>query len=513
MSARLVPWRTTREWRAVADALAKEDDEARGRENEETRERALGVARAWRARGRAPLAVDITASLTEAMHRTHEERDCTVTTLALAATIVRLVNGATDTSQGRFAAPVATLAAKIGLPRELVDLRHDATHDALPTLRALRRGATMALAWCRRAYWEPQREAFTRASADVRRKIAGLCGIEAMGRLAAINAKLAPESSESDDEKRAGETSIVRLRRSSRRMLLGELATMCPKGASHVLVEALESWPIVGKNIYYDGDGVPKEVVDERDWRPTLSRLCHKWPGLFTELFEARVRDISNACGERDWAEVMLMCDMASEFLAINEQKRGVEGALTRAAARWTNDVGASASAKHFVRVVQKLVGASKDAMAASAAARHPTLVNSLEQAKAAQAALVASMAAGRKRKRDSRWERVSNWTPSPIGVVPGVSHDELMTVESVKVRVTSGVSSFISAPRSVLIPPAAASDASDDEALQSARASDADEAEDIADADATALNVGGVRVRLSKRQRAAVAASVASLL
>jgi len=547
MSARLVPWRTTREWFVVADALAPRqgtcdavgDDECASTSSVST---ALDVVNAWRARGRVPLAVDVTATLISTIRRDRAREAVDEATLRLtyAMTLIRLVNGATDTSQGRFAAPIATLAAKIGLPRELVDLRHDATHDALPTLRALRRGAMSALAWCRRAYWDAQRDAFEYASAYVRARIEGLCVIESIGRKVE-DAKRAPESSSSDEDGDGGEGGDVASHvdvRAKRRMLLGELATMCPKGASHVLVEALGSWPIIARDIDYGDADVrvthAREFIDERDWRPTLTRLCHRWPGLFASLFDVRVRDMSNACGPHDWAEVMLMCEMAQEFLASSEQKSGVEGALTRAAARFSRDPDASASAKQFVRVVQKLLGATKDAIVAADAASQPSsapVVSSLEEAKAAQAALVASMAAGRKRKRDSRFERATAWTPCPIGVVSGVPHDELISAVDVKVRVSSGVASFrASTPRSPLIPKSIRATASasgddgdedDNDDDEDARTNvtdmndddDEEDDENDVDEDASALNVGGVRVTLTKEQRTAVAASIACLL
>ena len=75
--------------------------------------------------------------------------------------VVRLVNGVADQSQrGKFAAPVASLAADAGLPRVLVDLRHEATHNELPSLEMLRLAADHALVWLRSHYWVPQQQAF-----------------------------------------------------------------------------------------------------------------------------------------------------------------------------------------------------------------------------------------------------------------------------------------------------------------------------------------------------------------
>lgn len=53
--------------------------------------------------------------------------------------LVRFINGITDQGQkGRAAIPVATLAEAAGLPRLLVDIRHEAVHNELPSLPLLR---------------------------------------------------------------------------------------------------------------------------------------------------------------------------------------------------------------------------------------------------------------------------------------------------------------------------------------------------------------------------------------
>ena len=67
-----------------------------------------------------------------------------------ALTLVRFVNGFCDVEQkGREARSVASLAAALGIPETLVDLRHDATHGTLPSLAVLRLAGTTALAWLR----------------------------------------------------------------------------------------------------------------------------------------------------------------------------------------------------------------------------------------------------------------------------------------------------------------------------------------------------------------------------
>lgn len=60
-----------------------------------------------------------------------------------ALAIVRLVNGLVDPlQQGVYARPISSIAAQIGLPSWLVELRHAATHEDLPSLNLLREAAS-----------------------------------------------------------------------------------------------------------------------------------------------------------------------------------------------------------------------------------------------------------------------------------------------------------------------------------------------------------------------------------
>ena len=56
--------------------------------------------------------------------------------------LVRMVNGLVDPLQsGVYARSIAAIATQIGLPQWLVELRHAATHEDLPSLELLRSGA------------------------------------------------------------------------------------------------------------------------------------------------------------------------------------------------------------------------------------------------------------------------------------------------------------------------------------------------------------------------------------
>lgn len=66
----------------------------------------------------------------------------------------RMVNGIADSQQkGRVALSVNSLAESAGLSRLLVDVRHEATHNELPSLSTLQLAARQALDWLVQQYW------------------------------------------------------------------------------------------------------------------------------------------------------------------------------------------------------------------------------------------------------------------------------------------------------------------------------------------------------------------------
>ena len=190
-------WAGWAEWdEAYAWLFAMDDAAARAR----------GVARVatWRSRGRLPLAVEATASLVEAGLAESAEGGVVsehALQLQLAMVITRFVNGVVDPLQ-QFARAVSVkrLAQaspnpnpipnphphpsrsrsrypsrsrsrspsrspspnqEIKLPTALVDLRHECTHQRLPSLAGLRLAADEALLWLHEQYWMPQREVLT----------------------------------------------------------------------------------------------------------------------------------------------------------------------------------------------------------------------------------------------------------------------------------------------------------------------------------------------------------------
>ncbi|DBA73872.1 TPA: hypothetical protein ACH3X2_009526 [Trebouxia sp. C0005] len=151
---RVVPWANWEQWSAVYRGLFADDAAQKSV--------ALEQLSVWRCRGKVPLAVDVTACLTEINIRDQHSHVSTtasdeVLRLEYSMAIVRMVNGISDKAQkGKTATSVSSNAAAAGLPRLLVDVRHEASHNDMPSLSLLRLAAAQALDWLQAAYWQRQ---------------------------------------------------------------------------------------------------------------------------------------------------------------------------------------------------------------------------------------------------------------------------------------------------------------------------------------------------------------------
>ncbi|GMF26932.1 unnamed protein product [Phytophthora fragariaefolia] len=158
-----VPWLDWAEWQEVHVGLLSSDPYAQ--------QRAVSRVAAWRSRVQLPVAINATAQLVElqlheSMAQQHHHavgvssRSHMELSLLYASTVVRCVNGLVDGSQkGAYASAVSTLAQRIGIPLWVVDLRHESTHNQLPSLPVLRFAAKHLLAWLRANYWGAQEDA------------------------------------------------------------------------------------------------------------------------------------------------------------------------------------------------------------------------------------------------------------------------------------------------------------------------------------------------------------------
>lgn len=149
---RVLPWQDWAEWTETSKWLFSPDTDSRLR--------GVGRVKAWRARGRLPVAIDATASLLEVAlleSGLNGSRSALELRNLYGMVITRAINGLVEGLQTKFyAEPVNAVAARLGISQWLVDLRHEATHASLPSLATLRMGAQHLLDWLYRGYWEKQ---------------------------------------------------------------------------------------------------------------------------------------------------------------------------------------------------------------------------------------------------------------------------------------------------------------------------------------------------------------------
>ncbi|XP_012065836.1 uncharacterized protein LOC105628951 isoform X2 [Jatropha curcas] len=158
-SYKLVPWLNWEEWVWVRDFLFSDSPK--------NISSALKRISTWRSRGCVPVVIDITASIIEIQQKdpfyrkdlrseaVHSEQ---MLAMLYCMAILRLVNCVVEKTRKKTEISIAEAAGAIGIPRTLIDVRHEGSHRDLPALTLLRDSAVKAIHWLKSYYWEPQTE-------------------------------------------------------------------------------------------------------------------------------------------------------------------------------------------------------------------------------------------------------------------------------------------------------------------------------------------------------------------
>ncbi|KAL0709408.1 hypothetical protein Bca4012_016386 [Brassica carinata] len=154
-----VPWVNWEEWDSVRESLFSSSPHKFAF--------ALQRVETWRSRGSIPGPVDVTCSLLEIqlkdgfIEREEQPADALYSEHLLQMLytmgILRLVNCVIEKTRKRDEVSIAVAARAIGIPRKLIDLRHEGSHRELPSLIVLRDASYEALEWLKSFYWEPQK--------------------------------------------------------------------------------------------------------------------------------------------------------------------------------------------------------------------------------------------------------------------------------------------------------------------------------------------------------------------
>ncbi|PPQ63705.1 hypothetical protein CVT24_004285 [Panaeolus cyanescens] len=148
---RRVPWSSLSELDDICSCIyADQDDIA-------AKKQAINRA-TWKAITPLPHALDSILSLLVILVQDSEQIPGYNLALrqSYAIAIIRLVNGLVDPLQlGAYARSIASIAQQLNLPPWLVELRHAATHEELPSLDVLREAARQSMAWLLDNYFMP----------------------------------------------------------------------------------------------------------------------------------------------------------------------------------------------------------------------------------------------------------------------------------------------------------------------------------------------------------------------
>ncbi|KAK7468619.1 rRNA-processing protein las1 [Stygiomarasmius scandens] len=150
---RRVPWASLAELDQVCAATFGDENDL------DSKRFAIDRLSAWRTITSLPHALESTlALLVVLVQDSSSPRNLPSLSLrqSYASALIRLVNGLVDPLQsGIYARSIAAIAGQLGLPLWLVELRHAATHEDLPSLELLREGARQSMSWLLHNYWLP----------------------------------------------------------------------------------------------------------------------------------------------------------------------------------------------------------------------------------------------------------------------------------------------------------------------------------------------------------------------
>lgn len=234
------------------------------------------------------------------------------------------MNGVADSAQkGRVASSVAHLAHQAGIPRILVDIRHESTHNELPSLSVLRVAATQALEWLRTKYWKAQRTCVVDSVAHVRGTMKLFIESHVAAALREIPSGCEDTDGNEETRQNGGDEEYdVRKEKKHRQSLFTELRTSVPKGAEKILVDTImctcseSSEPALRK-------ACPR----------VLTHLLGEWPDLHCMIvrtfFDQRL-ELNDTIISRIWMEESLDGMSSGNIDAVMVDVMNVYGPLLR---------------------------------------------------------------------------------------------------------------------------------------------------------------------------------------
>ncbi|XP_073126980.1 uncharacterized protein [Henckelia pumila] len=256
----------------------------------------LKKIRTWRSRSCIPVQVEVTASIIENQqkdpyfrHDLNESARQSEEALSMqyCMAIMRLVNGIIEKTRRKNDISIGEAADAIGIPRTLIDIRHEGSHRDLPSLKLLRGASEKALDWLISYYWEPQEKVIPDQNIEkenMEKKIKHRLQKVAL----CENAKIAVKASNSSPEGKCFKSQVRKLKNRHSKLLKKVLLlySSFSSQVAHVLLEfllsALESsnlkkhshvdLSIENKQTSYDG------------WKSIVLKLSRREPEFLVTL-------------------------------------------------------------------------------------------------------------------------------------------------------------------------------------------------------------------------------------
>lgn len=282
---KLVPWMSWDEWEFVRESLFSSSADKVAS--------ALKRISTWRMRGCIPAAVDVTASIIEIqqkdgfIRREKQPVDALYSEHLLqmlyCMSILRLVNCVIEKTRKKTSVSIAEAAEAIGIPRMLIDLRHEGSHRELPSLLVLQDSADKALDWLKSYYWEPQKlkipfrkDGTTNVSREIESRLRELASC--------LNVEKSPQLGYSPSKgKRSKKYTKKTLK------TLKQLYSSFPSEVVSILLEfllkALDSSNYVELPKEYEAGQNPENLLDE--WRLVITKLSNEEPEVLLNLLQA----------------------------------------------------------------------------------------------------------------------------------------------------------------------------------------------------------------------------------
>ncbi|OMO77381.1 Las1-like protein [Corchorus capsularis] len=289
---KLVPWLNWAEWESVREALFSSSPEKISF--------ALSRISTWRSRGCLPVVIDVTASIieiqqTDPFFRGDKPKDDLNSEQMLAMlycmAILRLVNCVVEKTRKRTGISIAVAADAIGIPRKLIDVRHEGSHRDLPSLIVVRESSILALNWLKSYYWEPQKKQIPLqidGAVNVRREIKSKLRELAF----CIKIKQSPELVSLLMRGKVPKKQITKTLKILKRLYCTS-ASEVVSILLEFLLKALNSSSFMGLEKDSQADEDKHAPLD--DWEPVIRKLSNKKPELLLALLQSVLDMIGTA--------------------------------------------------------------------------------------------------------------------------------------------------------------------------------------------------------------------------